>query len=207
MGARNDGGSRKMARPVLTGGLGALLLWHGVAMAQMSHDHGMSHEHGSEQRCAEPTLRCASKVTPTFAPDGSLWLGWAAAGKISVARSSDLGRTFTPAVAVNPAPLELDWGPDARPKIAVDRDDRVFVAFAIFKDKAFNGQVLYTHSSDGGRTFAPPIPITANQESQRFEAIALDSDGSKAFPTRASPRTTPVNAAASRLHSSRSAGR
>jgi hypothetical protein len=178
MGTRNDGGLRKMARPALTGGLGALLLWHGVAMAQMSHDHGMSHEHGSEQRCAEPMLRCASKVTPTFAPDGSLWLAWSAAGKISVARSSDLGRTFTPAVAVNPAPLELDWGPDARPKIAVDRDDRVFVAFAIFKDKAFNGQVLYTHSSDGGRTFAPPVPITANQESQRFEAIALDSDGS-----------------------------
>jgi hypothetical protein len=117
-------------------------------------------------------------VTPTFAPDGSLWLAWAAGGKVSVARSSDLGRTFTPAVAVNREPLELDWGPDARPKIAVDRDGRVFVAFAIFKDKAFNGQVLYTHSSDSGRTFAPPVPITANQESQRFEAIALDPNGS-----------------------------
>jgi uncharacterized OB-fold protein len=52
----------------------------------------------------------------------------------------------------------------------------VFVAFAIYK--AFNGQVLYTHSSDSGRTFAPPVPITANQESQRFEAIALDPNGS-----------------------------
>ena len=72
------------------------------------------------------------------------------------------------------------WMPrkGARPKIAVDRDGRVFVAFAIFKDKAFNGQVLYTHSSDSGRTFAPPVPITANQESQRFEAIALDPNGS-----------------------------
>ena len=161
-----------MVRPVLIAGFAALLSGHGPAMAQMSHTHG------SEGACAEPTLQCASKVTPIFAPDGSLWLAWAAGGKVSVARSADVGRTFMPAVAVNPEPLELDWGPDARPKIAVDRQGRVFVAFAIFKDKAFNGQVLYTHSSDGGRTFGPPVPITANQESQRFEAIALDPDGS-----------------------------
>ena len=91
-----------MVGPVLTGGLSALLLWHSIAIAQMSHEHG---GHGGEQRCAEPTLRCASKVTPTFAPDGSLWLAWVAGGKVSVARSSDLGHTFTPAVAVNREPL------------------------------------------------------------------------------------------------------
>jgi hypothetical protein len=107
-----------------------------------------------------------------------LWLAWAAAGTVSVARSLDLGRTFTPPVAANPAPLDLDWGPDARPQIAVDRDGRVFVAFAIFKDKAFNGQVQYTRSIDGGRSFVPPLPITPNPESQRFETIALDSNGS-----------------------------
>jgi hypothetical protein len=87
------------------------------------------------------------------------------------------GRTFTPPVAVNQKPLELDWGPDARPKIAVDRDGRIFGAFAIFKDKAFNGQGLYTRSTDSGRTFAPPVPITANTESQCFEGLALDADG------------------------------
>jgi hypothetical protein len=107
-----------------------------------------------------------------------LWLAWSAAGKVSVARSLDLGRTFTAPVAVNREPLDLDWGPDARPKIAVDRDDRVFVAFAIFKDKAFNGEVLFARSSDAGRSFAAPVPITASAESQRFEAIELDADGS-----------------------------
>jgi hypothetical protein len=165
-----------MATAVLRGSIAAspvwLVLWFGPAMAQMSHNHG------ADAACAEPTLACASKVTPTFAPDGSLWLAWAAAGKVSVAHSLDLGRSFTPPVAVTPQACDLDWGPDARPKIAVDRDGRVFVAFAIFKDNAFNGQVLYTRSVDGGRSFAPPVPITANQESQRFETIALDADGS-----------------------------
>jgi hypothetical protein len=161
-----------MVRWLMTATLALLLFWPEAATAQMSHNHG------GKQDCTEPTLKCATKVTPTFAPDGALWLAWAAAGKVSVARSLDLGRTFTAPVAVNREPLDLDWGPDARPKIAVDRDDRVFVAFAIFKDKAFNGEVLFARSSDAGRSFAAPVPITASAESQRFEAIELDADGS-----------------------------
>src|SRR5262249_37724640 len=141
------------------------LIWSGVAVAQMTHGHD-----GTQPQCTESALRCASTATPTFTADGILWLVWAAAGRVSVAHSSDLGRSFTPAVAVNQQPLRLDTGPDERPKIAVDRDGRIAVAFAIFKDSAFNGQVFYAYSSDGGRTFAPPRPITPDPESQRFEA-------------------------------------
>jgi hypothetical protein len=148
------------------------LLWSSVALAQMAHGHD-----GAQHSCAEPALRCASTATPTFAADGSLWLAWAAAGRVSVARSTDLGRSFTAAVAVNPEPLRLDTGPDERPKIAVDKAGGIAVAFAIFKDSAFNGQVFYTRSGDGGVTFAPPRPITADPESQRFEAIAFDPEG------------------------------
>ena len=148
------------------------LLWSGVAFAQMTHGHD-----SAQYSCAEPSLRCARSATPTFAADGSLWLVWAAAGQVSVAHSSDLGRSFAPAVAVNQKPLRLDTGPDERPKIAVDKDGRIAVAFAIFKDSAFNGQVLYTHSGDGGLTFAPLRPITGDPESQRFETIAFDPEG------------------------------
>jgi hypothetical protein len=149
----------------------SLLLPAGAALAQMGqHD-------GPPPTCAEPTLRCAPTVTPAFAPDGSLWIAWAAAGRISVAHSTDFGNSFSPAVSVNREPLRLDSGPDERPKIAVDAAGRVAVAFAIFKDSAFNGQVFYTHSSDGGATFAPPRPITPDPESQRFEAIGFDPAG------------------------------
>ena len=148
----------------------SLLLPSGAALAQMGHQD-------PSPTCAEPALRCASTVTPTFAPDGSLWITWAAAGHVSVARSTDLGASFSPAVSVNREPLRLDSGPDERPKIAVDGAGRVAVAFAIFKDSAFNGQVFYTHSTDGGATFAPPRPITPDPESQRFEAIGFDPAG------------------------------
>ncbi len=147
-------------------------LWPGVAAAQMAHGHD-----SGQHQCAEPALRCASTVTPTFAPDGSLWITWAAAGRVSVARSIDLGRTFTPAVAVNREAARLDTGPDERPKIAIDRAGGIAVAYAIFKDSAFNGQVFYSRSGDGGITFAPPRPITPDPESQRFEALAFDPEG------------------------------
>lgn len=146
-------------------------LWHGSAFAQMSH------QHGSETACDEPALRCASKVTPTFDAGGTLWLAWMAGGKVSVASSKDLGQSFSPPVAVSKEQLNLDWGPDARPQIVVDRNGRIAVAFSTFRDKAFNGQVFTARSVDGGQSFTALRPITANNESQRFEALALDSDG------------------------------
>lgn len=148
------------------------LLLQGAASAQMSHHHV------SEAACDTSELRCATKVTPTFAPDGTLWLAWMAGGRISVASSKDHGTTFSTPVAVVDRPLDLDWGPDARPKMVVDRHNRIAIAFSIFRDKNFNGEVLYTRSVDEGHSFTKPEPITPNTESQRFESVALDADGS-----------------------------
>jgi len=149
----------------------AIVLWQGVAAAQMAH------QHGADAPCGEPGLRCASKVTPTFGPDGTLWLAWMAGGAISVASSKDAGASFSAPVQVTKERLNLDSGPDARPKIVVDRNGGIALAFSIFRDKAFNGEVLYTRSSDGGRSFAELRSITPSTESQRFEAIELDADG------------------------------
>jgi hypothetical protein len=158
--------------PVLgAAAMAAVTLWHGGAFAQMNH------QHASEAACEEMALRCASKVTPAFGPDGTLWLVWMAGGQISVASSKDEGKTFAPPVQVTRENLNLDWGPDARPKIAIDGKGRIALAFSTFRDKAFNGQVLATQSTDGGKSFAPSRPITASNESQRFEAIAFKPDG------------------------------
>ena len=63
-------------------------------------------------------------------------------------------RASRPPVQVTREALNLDWGPDARPKIAIDRKGGIALAFSIFQDKNFNGQVLYTRSDDGGKSFA-----------------------------------------------------
>src|ERR1700739_4949355 len=147
-------------------------LWHPAAFGQMSH------QHASEAACEETVLRCASRVTPAFGPDGTLWLAWIAGGQISLASSKGAGHSFSQTVQVTKEHPNLDLGPDARPKIAVDRKGNIALAFSSFRDKAFNGQVFYTRSSDGGQSFAELRPITSNNESQRFEALAFDADGS-----------------------------
>jgi hypothetical protein len=149
----------------------ALALTQGGARAEMNHNHV------SEAACETTELRCASKVTPIFSQDGTLWLAWMAGGQVSVASSKDGGRTLSTPAQVTQGKLDLDWGPDARPKIALDRKGDIAVAFSTFRDKAFNGEVFYSRSSDGAKTFAAPRPITDNTESQRFEALAFDTAG------------------------------
>jgi hypothetical protein len=151
----------------------AFTLCQTAVHAQMSH-----HLHASEAACEETALRCASKVTPAFAPDGTLWLAFMAGSHISAVGSKDQGRTFSAPVQVTKEKLTLDWGPDARPQIVADNNGGLALAFSTFRDKAFNGQVFATKSADGGQSFAEPKPITANNESQRFVALGLDTDGS-----------------------------
>ncbi len=150
----------------------AFAVWQTAAYGQMNH------QHASEAACEETSLRCASKVTPAFSPDGTLWLAWMAGGQISLASSKDAGLNFSTPVLITKERLNLDWGPDARPKIVADGKGRIALAFSIFRDKAFNGQVLTTRSTDGGNSFSELRPITSSNESQRFEALGLDADGS-----------------------------
>jgi hypothetical protein len=137
----------------------------------------MSHHHVSESACETTELRCATRVTPAFSLDGTLWLAWMAGGHVAVASSKDGGRTISPPAQVTQGTFDLDWGPDARPKIAFDRKGDIAVAFSTFRDKAFNGEVFFSRSSDGGKSFAAPRPITDNTESQRFEALGFEKDG------------------------------
>lgn len=152
---------------------------------QMPHMHmsGMSHmSHGTgETDCPQSALSCATVATPTFAPDGSLWVAWEAGGRVMAARSTDHGHSFGAAAAVTPAPVNLDTGPDERPQIIVDKSGRVVVAYAIFRDKMYDGQVLIARSTDGGKSFGPPKPITNNVSSQRFIVLARDPGNGRLF--------------------------
>jgi hypothetical protein len=124
-------------------------------------------------------LSCATAATPAFAPDGSLWLAWAAAGRVMVGHFRDPDGALERAVAVNREPERVDSGPDARPKIIVDDKNRIIVSYAVFQDDHYNGRVMVSRSVDGGASFDAPQPITGDATSQRFETIALDpADGS-----------------------------
>jgi hypothetical protein len=149
-------------------GLG-LLLVGGTAVAQ--------HHHSDAKDAFAADSREAFTATPAFGPDGTLWLVRANADRVVVVKSNDLGRSFSAPVAVTPQPMNLDWGPDARARIAVDPKGGVVVTFAIFQDKRFNGRAFSARSSDNGASFTRPQPLTADTTSQRFENVAIDPAG------------------------------
>jgi len=142
----------------------------GLGLLLIAGSAGAQHHHGG----GAPE---AFTATPAFAPDGTLWLVRAMADRIVVAKSSDLGRSFSQPVAVTPEPLKLDWGPDARPHIAADAKGDLVVTFAIFQDQRFNGRAFFARSTDKGASFSRPQPITADSTSQRFETVAVDPAG------------------------------
>lgn len=145
-------------------------------LAPLAGALAQQHQH-APAACGTTALSCATAATPAFAPDGSLWLAWAAGGRVMVGHSSDLGHSFEKVVAVNREPERIDGGPDARPKLVVDGKNRIIVAYAVFQDDRYNGRVMVSRSTDGGASFAVPRPITENRTSQRFETLALDPGG------------------------------
>jgi len=164
----------------IAAGLAALVL-SAAALAQSVPQASASapmHHHGhAAAACSGSALACAKSATAVFDSVGALWVAWAAAGSVSVARSTDAGATFGPASVVGSPGASLDGGTDARPQIVVDGRGRIVVAYSVFKDKAWNAQVMVATSTDGGASFSAPRSLSADPASQRFPALALRSDG------------------------------
>ena len=160
-----------------------IALGDGTAAAQ--------HQHGSQAaKAPEPFT-----ASPAFAPDGSLWLVRPVVDRIVAMRSTDLGKTFSAPVSITPEPMNLDWGPDARARIVFDPRGNIVVTFGTFQDRNFNGRAYFARSTDGGASFGPPRPITADTTSQRFEVAAVDPRG-RVFATWLDKRNGPAARAA-----------
>lgn len=139
-----------------------------------------------------------------FAPDGTLYYAFAGYpkandfhSKIYLARSGDLGRTFTstPIPGLDPPYAPDIFGTPALPTIGLDptNSQRVYVAFqanyGLFSlpDSAFppgkfsSGYPLRAFvaaSDDGGTTFAPPVAVSSDAKDHASRAyLAMGKDG------------------------------
>jgi hypothetical protein len=166
---------------ILTATLFALVL-AGIAplaSSQMDHtSHMMAGSTSGAAGCVGSGLECANAATPFLLPNGELLLSWTANGVVSVARSHDLGKTFTPAVKIAEHGKSLDTGADARPQIAADHQGNVFLAYAFFKDSHWNAQINTVRSTDGGNTFSTPSSLVQDSSSQRFPSVLIRPDHS-----------------------------
>lgn len=152
----------------------------GSAQAQMDHSSGMmaTAPVKPNQICEGAGLNCANAATPYFTANGKLFLAWTANGVVSVAQSSDLGKTLTGVVKIAEHGKSLDTGADSRPQIVADNIGNIFLAYAFFKDSHWNAQINTARSSDGGNTFTVPVSLVNDGSSQRFPSVLMKPDGS-----------------------------
>ncbi|MBU3626098.1 exo-alpha-sialidase [Polynucleobacter sp. JS-Safj-400b-B2] len=147
------------------------------AQAQMQMDHSSMVSAKPSNACQGAGLECANAATPFFTQDGKLLLAWTASGVVAVAQSSDLGKTFSPAVKIAEHGKSLDAGADARPQIVADKQGNIFLAYAFFKDTSWNAQINTARSTDGAKTFTKPEPLVSDRSSQRFPSVLIKPDG------------------------------
>lgn len=97
-------------------------------------------------------------VSATFAPDGKLWRVVPEKQHVYVDYSTDLGKSFSPPVRVNPEPQAIKASGENRPDIAVDGTGRIYVLYAA--EGTQPSAVYASVSNDNGQSFAPPMPVS-----------------------------------------------
>ena len=163
-----------------------------IARAQAEPAPMQHHTEAESSSCIGTGLECATAVTPAFDAHNNLWLAWVAGGAVSVARSTDLGRKFEHATVIGSYGALMDGGADAKPQLAIDVRGRAVLAYGVFKDKAYNAEVLISTSASiwakDGPAFTVPRSLSLDPASQRFPTLAFNPDG-RLFATWLDKRT------------------
>lgn len=127
----------------------------------------------------KPSPHCSPVVTPSFDTDGKLWLAWVNDGHVYVSPSNDAGRTLGAPVLVNPQAVAIDQNGENRPKVVAGPGGALYVSYTIKAKKKYTGDVLFSRSVDGGKSFAKPHSINDfdGATSLRFESLSIGRDG------------------------------
>lgn len=97
-------------------------------------------------------------TSAAFAPDGRLWRILPSQKFVSVDYSTDLGKTFSQPVRVNPVDMPIHAWDENPPTLSVDRNGRVYVLY--FANDRQSSTSFFSHS-DHGEQFSAPVKISS----------------------------------------------
>ncbi len=122
---------------------------------------------------------CAKTMSSVFDTHGRLWSAWVSGQYLYVNYSDDKGLTFSPAVKVNAVAEKIAAGGEHRPKIKVSNKGFVFVSWTKKLDKRFTGNIRFSRSVDGGKSFTTAVTVNDNREiiSHRFDTLGVNKEG------------------------------
>ncbi|HUW50710.1 MAG TPA: sialidase family protein, partial [Sulfuricella sp.] len=167
--------------------LGLFLLAACLGRAAWATDHA---EHGASQPSARPSAQEMEKkwkamlakpslaITTAFDDKGRLWRASVQNGYVLVSHSDDSGNSWGQPVKVNAEPEDILGDGENRPKIVV-RKGVIYVSYTRGLEKPMTGDIRFSRSLDGGKTFLPPITVNDNREiiSHRFDTLAVNDRG------------------------------
>lgn len=156
-----------------------ILLAATCAAPAAAHEHGGGHSTADKmwaQMLANPRTLA---VATTFDTHGRLWRARVVDGHLLVDHSDDQGSSFTGAVTVNPEQEAIAAEGDARPKIIAAANGDLYVSYTQLLPKPYAGNVRFSRSLDGGRSFSAPVTINDDREiiGHRFDALATGPGG------------------------------
>lgn len=125
------------------------------------------------------SVHCSKTPTSVFDDSSTLWTAFVQGKHVYVAHSHDLGATYSPPVKVNADPQDIYTNGENRPKIALGKKGQVFTSWVEKTQGRFTGDVRFTRSLDGGRSFEPLQTINNDglPIGHRFEALEVTDSG------------------------------
>jgi hypothetical protein len=129
--------------------------------------------------CTEVSVDCGAAPSARFDADGRLWVAFEQQEHVWVAASDDLGARFTTPVRVHAEPETIETNGENRPKIAFGPPGTLFVAWTRKVPGGFNGEIRFSRSLDGGRSFEPVRTINDDGllTGHRFDSLHVDGAG------------------------------
>jgi hypothetical protein len=114
-----------------------------------------------------------------FDEKGTLWLAQVQDGHVLVRRSEDQGESFGDAVKVNALPEYISASGETRPKILIAKNGDIYISYTQSLDTPYAGNIRFSRSVDGGKTFSSPITVNDNLDpiTHRFEAMGINQRG------------------------------
>ena len=127
-----------------------------------------------QDKLAKPSLA----VTATFDENGKLWLASIRGQHVYVSYSDDRGVTRSVPVKVNTEPENILGDGENRPKIIAHKGV-VYVSYTQGLAKPTTGDIRFSRSTDGGKSFSAPITVNDNREviSHRFDSMTVNDKG------------------------------
>lgn len=115
-------------------------------------------------------------MSVAFGPDKRLWRVSVQGKQVLVDVSSDDGKSFASAIAVNQTPQRIKARGENRPQIAVDASGKIYVLYSAELPQP--SSTYYSVSSNGGTSFSEPVLVsdTASEASTYANNLVLTRD-------------------------------